>query len=205
MFLKPALLIKIVVTLLVVSGVTYLGRVGIADFMRLAPTAYVDSVMKGEVRPLPMDLVNAREQLLRAGSWDESNPLIPEYLGQVAFMHAQLLAFSPALQAIFLREAVEDFQVAIRLRPNSSVLWADRMTAGSWLLQINEKLGRDNYKQTELAVIQTAIRRAAVLGPWEPQILKQLVKVGTLRYAELSPDVRLVVDGAKLRARQLQL
>lgn len=77
--------------------------------------------------------------------------------------------------------------------------------AGSWLLQINEKLGRDAHKQAELAVIQKAIRRAAVLGPWEPQILKQLVKVGTQRYSEFTPDVQQVIDEARTRAKQLQL
>lgn len=200
------LLKKIILSLLVVPAVIYLARVGVADFLRLAPTTYIDSVQKGEVRPVPIDLVKSRDQLLRAQSWDKSNPLIPEYLGQVAFVRAQLIGFSPAVQAIFLREAVHYFQIATDLRPNSATLWADRMTAGSWLMQINAKLGlHDQNVQAELAIIQTAMCRASVLAPWEPSVLRQVIGVGQLRYFELTPEVRSIVDAAVSRAKQLNI
>ncbi len=203
---KYKLLFRISFTLLLLAALVWLARAGIADFLRLAPSAYVESVQKGEVPLVSAELIKYREQLLLARSWDKSNPLIPEYLGQIAFMRAQLISLSPTVQAVFLHEAIDDFKTAIDLRPNSAILWADRMTAGSWLLKINSKLGRDDgAAQPELADTKKAFRRASLLGPWEPQVLRQLVKVGTLRYAEFTPDERVLVDGAVARARRLKL
>ena len=197
---------KFVATLLLLPALIWLTRVGVADFLRLSPCAYVEAVQKGSERLVPADLVKARERLLLARSWDGSNPVIPEYLGQIAYMRAQLISLSPSVQAVFLREAIDDFQMAIAYRPNSAVLWADRMTAGSWLLEINSRLGLgDAIVKPELAAIGMALRRASVLGPWEPSVLLQLVKVGTLRYREFSAEDRVVIDVAVARAKQLGL
>ena len=200
------LLKKIVVTLLLLPALVYLTRVGVADFLRLAPCAYIEAVQKGGARLDPAELVKSRERLLLARSWDSGNPIIPEFLGQIAFMRAQLISLSPSAQAVFLREAIVAFQEAIELRPNSAFLWADRMTAGSWLLEINSRLGRnDGNVKSELSVIRMALCRASVLDPWNPQVLTQLVKVGTLRYMEFSPEERMIIDGAVARAKQLNL
>lgn len=200
------LLKKIVVTLLLFPALIFLTKVGVADFLRLSPCAYIDSVMKGGVRLDPNELDKARERLLLARSWDSSNPIIPEYLGQTDFMLAQLSGFSPAMQVVFLRKAAANFQSAIALRPNSAHLWASRMTTGSWLLEIDAQLGLDEATvKRELAVIRTAMHRIAVLGPWEPAVLIQLARVGTLRYKALPPDERAIIDAAVLRMKQLNL
>ena len=184
----------------------YLAKVGVADFLRLEPCAYVEAVQKGEVRLQPAELVKSRERLLLAAKWDPSNPLIPEFLGQIAFMRAQLVGFSPRLQMIFLNEAVDEFDRAISLRPNSAYLWASRMTTGSLLLETNEKIGRDEaVVKREFLVMSVAMRRADTLAPWNPSILKQMVKVGQRRYADFSPDVRLIIDGALARSARLGL
>lgn len=197
---------KIVITLLLLPALVYLTRVGVADFLRLEPCAYIEAVQTGAVRLDPAELVRSRERLLLASWWDSGNPIIPEYLGQIAFMRAQLISLSPTVQAVFLREAIVHFKKAIELRPDSAFLWADRMTSGSWLLEINSRLGRDgDLVESELSAIRMAFRHAAVLGLWEPQVLIQLVKVGTLRYMEFSPDERVLIDGAVGRAKQLNL
>ncbi|MCX7192186.1 MAG: hypothetical protein NTY60_00915 [Proteobacteria bacterium] len=203
---KSGLLFKIIFTLLLLPALAWLAKVGIADFLRLAPCTYIEDVQKGKERLIPARLLVSREQLLTARSWDSSNPLIPEYLGQIAIIRAQLISLSPTLQAAFFREAIDDFEVAIALSPNSAYLWADRMTAGSLLLEVNAKTGRDGqFAIHELAEISIALRRANELGPWEPKVLAQLVKVGALRYTEFSPDVRVLVDGAQKRAKKLGL
>lgn len=177
-----------------------------ADFLRLEPCAYVEAVQKGKMRVNPAELIRSRERLLLARTWDAANPIIPEYLGQIAFIRAQLISLSPSVQAGFLREAIGYFDSAIALRPNSAHLWAARMSAGSFLLEINAKPGRDKaLVEGELFLIGRALRRAAELGPWEPSVLQQIVGVGNLRYREFSPEERGVIDGAVARAKQLKL
>lgn len=201
---KIGLLFKIIFTLLLLPALIYLARAGVADFLRLEPCAYLEAVQEGKERVIPAELLRSRERLLLARSWDASNPIIPEYLGQIAIVRAQLVTLSPSLQAVFFREAIAEFNTGIALRPNSAYLWADRMTAGSSLLEANAKAGRDAaLVEGELAEISRALRHANELAPWEPKILAQLVRVGTLRYMELAPDDRLLIDGARARVKRL--
>jgi len=204
------LLKKILLALLLLPAMIYLTKVGVADFLRLAPCAYVEAVQKREIRLDPAELVRARERLIMARDWDSSNPDVPEFLGQIALMRSKLVDFSPRLQLIFLREAVQEFQYAVDLRPNSAYLWAARMTAGSWLLETNAKIDRDIDRDDglaahELSVMSQAMQRADILAPWDASILQQILRVGDLRYLEFSPEIRLIVDGAALRAKKLKL
>ena len=203
---RVGLLKKSILTILILAGLFYVARIGIADFLRQAPTAYVDSVQKHLVKLEPSKLVISRERLLEARSWDTANPLIPEYLGQIALMRSQLVGFSSRLQLIFLREAIREFDISIGLRPNSAYLWAARMTTGSWLLESSDKLGRDDVLSAhELLEISMAIRRANELAPWDPSVLQQIARVGSRHYAELSSDTRIMVDAAVVRAKKLNL
>jgi hypothetical protein len=203
---KFSLIIKLLFTLLLVSGMVYLAKIGVADFLRLEPTAYVEDVQKGIERPGAARLLEARDRLLSARSWDMGNPLIPEYLGQIAIIRAQLISLSPMLQEKLFREAVEDFDAALLLRPNSAYLWADRMTAGSLLLEANEKTTADTkLVEQELPVISIAMRHATDLGPWEPKVLAQVVRVGRLRYESFSDETRALVVEAVVRADKLHL
>lgn len=203
---KADLLMKIVVTLLLLFALFFLTKVGVADFLRLAPCAYIDAVHKGSERVKPTELLESRERLLLARSWDSSNPLIPEYLGQIAIIRAQLISFSPFIQSKFLRDAISEFETAIELRPNSAYLWADRVTAGSALLEANAKQVSDaEMIPQELIAISHAYLRASELGPWEPKVLSQLVRVGTLRYKEFTPEVKKLVDDAITRANKLSI
>jgi len=200
--LRSVSLIKIMLTLLILSAMVYLTKVGVADFLRLGPCIYVDELGNGAVRLDPDGLDHSRKMLLLARSWDDSNPVIPEYLGQTDFMLAQLVSFSPAMQVNFLRNAIADFDSAIVFRPNSAYLWAARMTAESWLLQIKAQIN-EPIDKSELKYISMALRRAAVLDPWGPSVLQQIVNVGTLRYMEFPPQDRLIIDEAVMRAKQL--
>lgn len=201
---KAALFLKILFTFVLLCALFWLARVGIADFMRLAPSVYIEEIQKGKTRPSAPELTVARNKLLAARAWDAGNPLIPEYLGQIAIIRAQMIFLSPLLQAKLFREAIADFDDAIALRPNSAYLWADRMTAGSLLLEVNEKTGPDTQlAQQALSKIGIALKRASELGPWEPKVLTQVVRVGKLRYDAFTPETRACVDAAVVRADKL--
>lgn len=200
----PDLLKKIVFTLLLLPALLYLSKVGIADFLRLAPCAYMDALMDGKAAFDEGELFRSRDRLLLAHTWDADNPLMPEYLGQIAYIRAQLASSSPSHRVGFLREAVDDFDAAIALRPNSSRLWVSRMVAGSFLLEAMSKVGRDELLAgRELAAIKLALRRAFVLGPWEAPVLRQIVRVGALHYKAFSAEERAMIDISVARARQL--
>ena len=200
--LKSGLLVKIALTILILSGMVWLARAGVADFIRLRPCAYIDGLAGGTVAFDPVELDNSRRLLLLARSWDPANPVIPEYLGQIDFRLAGLVAFSPAMQATFLRKVIADYDDAIALRPNSAYLWAARMTAGSRLLQV-KVLANEPVDETELKRISLALERAAILDPWNPSVLQQIVDVGALRYRDFSPENQKIVDEAVMRAKQI--
>lgn len=202
--LKSGLLVKILLTLLLLPSMLWLARVGVADFLRLEPCAYIEPLVSGTETYDPVRFDKARERLFLARSWDPGNPVILEFIGHTDLFLAQLSAGDPALQAGYLRKAVDDFDAAIALRPNSGYLWASRLTIGSWLLGLNSKLGRGRGDaRADFERIQLSLRRAAVLGPWEPPVLKQVVKVGMFRYGQFSPDERVIIDAAVARAKRL--
>jgi len=193
-------------TLLILPAMIYMAKLGVADFLKLAPCAYVEAVQLGKVPLDPVLLADAKARLLLARSWDASNPVVPEFLGQIALMRFHMTDFSPRVQMVFLREAASEFDKAIVLRPNSSYLWAARMTTGNFLIVTDEQVGRDPaLKARETSQLKLAMRHAADLGPWEKPVLSQIVKVGTLRYGELSSIERLLVDRAVERAKVLGL
>lgn len=202
--LKPGLLIKATLTLLVLTSLYWLTRVGVADFIRLRPCAYIDGLAKRTVQLDPVTLDQSRALLLLARTWDPGNPVVPEYLAQTDFILAQMLNFNPALQADFLRKAIVNLDLAITLRPNSAYLWAARMTTGDWLLQLNRRLDLPvDYE--ELARVEFALKRAAVLDPWNPSVLRQVVTVGKLRLLDFEPESRSQVEEAITRAKQMRI
>ncbi|MDD2720002.1 MAG: hypothetical protein PHH47_01685 [Gallionella sp.] len=196
---------KILVTLLVLPGFVFLVKAGVADFLRLAPCSYIESIQHG-ARIYPTELFAAREQLLSARQWDASNPIVPEFLAQIALIRYRLVSFSPKLQEMFLNEAIDELQRAIELRPNLPHLWAARMTAASWLIASNARGVVDEaLVKRELAAISIALHQAYVLAPSEPMVLQQIAVVGRLHYSELSVEDRDVIDGAVEQAGKLNL
>lgn len=200
--LKPGFLIKIILTLVVLTFLYWLTRVGVADFIRLRPCLYIDSLGKGSVQLNPVTLDQSRELLLLAHTWDPQNPVVPEYLAQTDFILARMLGFNPAMQANFLRKAIVNYDLATALRPNSAYLWAARMTTGNWLLQVNRQLALP-VDRVELARVEFSLKRAAVLDPWNPSVLRQVVTVGKLRLLDFEPESRSQVEKAILRAKQM--
>lgn len=202
---KSGFLLKILVTLLIMPPLVYLAEAGIADFLRLRACNYIDSLRSGAHLD-PVELDRSREYLLKAHRWDASNPVITEYLAQTDFSIAQLVPFSPVMQANFLHNAISNLDMAIASRPNSAYLSAARMTMGSWLLEIRSGLGaHSTLDDIELLRIQFELRRAAQLDPWEPSVLLQIVKVGKFRYREFPLVDQVIIDQAIARAVQLKL
>ncbi len=188
------------VTALMLAAIWFL-RIGLADFMRLEPGTYLDAIRASNASPSQVRLEEVRARLLAAAALDPGNPVVQEYLGQVAFYGAILSLPDANLQQRHLREALESYEAAIALRPNSGYLWASMMLTRQALLDLSRSTSPEGG---ETRVVE-AMRHAAQLAPWEPGIIEQIVWVGTLHYANLSIQDRAIVDGAAARARRLGL
>lgn len=207
---KFAKFLLIATTIGLVLFMFELSRIGIADFMRLEPGAYLDAVRASNARPLPAKLAAAREHLLVARTLDPGNPIIPEYLGQISFYRATLSEFDAQLQQEYFKDALENYEAAIAIRPNSGYLWASVMITRQALLDISRRVP-DVQKNTMLAdnhsfsEVVDAMRHAAQLAPWEPGVIEQIIRVGTIHYPELSVQDQAVLDSASVRAQKLGL
>ncbi len=193
--LNGAFLLKIALTLQFAFGMGYLGRAGMADFLRIASCVYIESVLDGTGRLDPVLLDRSRERLQLARLWDGENPNIREYLGKSDLLVAQLIRFSPELRARYLRQAIAHLDAAILLRPGSGQLWAARMTAGASLL----RTGLEQAEcRRETAAVATALRRAVALAPRVETVLKQVLDVGQIQ--GWSADERAIVESVRQRS-----
>lgn len=191
---------KIILTLLILLALGWLTKISVSDFLRLRPGAYMDAINSGMVQLDPVKFDQARDQLNLAHRWDKSNPVVLEYMSQIDLRLAQMLWFNPGLQEKYLRSALVNLDVALLLRPYSAYLWAAKMTAISWLMQHDKTVDRIQF-----AAMALALHRAAMLDPWDPSVLQQIMSAGTLHYKDFSTDDRSVVDAAVTRARYLHI
>ncbi len=201
--------LQIALTMSLVLVMIELFRLGVADFMRLEPAAYLDAIRASNARPSPDKLAEARDRLLAARTLDPENPIIPEYLGQVSFYQAMLASADARSQKEFFLDALVNYEAAIMIRPNSGYLWASLMLTRQALLDLAHVT--DMSTNTSVAAnydatgVVDAMRHAAQLAPWEPGIVEQIIWVGTKHYGELSAADRAIVDGASERAGKLGL
>ncbi len=190
---------KIMLVAALSVAMVYLGKVGVADFMRLEPCAYLDGVRASNTLPSPDRLEKARERLLLAQKIDSNNPIIPEYLGLVYYYRAQLSDFDAQLKRDFLESALASYTLAIKLRPNSGYLWSADMLLRQALMAATVPT------QSDLEPLFDSMRHAARLAPWEPGVVQQVVLVGKMHLADLGQADRTILDEAVERAKKLNI
>lgn len=200
---------------LLTAGIAFLAfelsRAGIADFLRLEPSAYLDSVQVSAKRPDPARLGAARDRLVLAREFDPDNPIIPEYLGIVYFHRANIVSGDQPLRIGYLETARDYYETALALRPNSGYLWAGMMAIRGALLDSRQSestypiddAGRAGLD--DLRGLGQALRHAIRLAPWEAPVLNVVVRTGMLHYKALAPEERGMVDAAVRRAKELGL
>jgi len=180
-------------------------RSGAADFLRLEPCAYLDSVQNAGKRPDPALLGRARERLELARSLDPGNPVVHEYLALVDVHRARLVAGDAALRGGYLESAETHYAAALALRPNSAYLWAGVAAVRSALLHdAGVQASRGSaITAGEARGYEAAASRAMILGPWEPGVLRTLALSASPHYAELSTNGRALIDEAQRRLKRL--
>lgn len=203
-------LMRSLLTVLLLAVAYFIGRVGLADFLRLEPTTYIDHVKEGKVRLSMEKLAQARTRLVLVERIDSSNPIIPEYLAQIAYFRAGYSGFDKELQRAYLREALEEYDSAIRLRPNSGYLWAGSMTVMHQLRSLDESADAQGLtvkleSDAQWHQMMVAMKHAIQLAPWERGVLAQVIMVGTKYYSVLSEEEMQLFDSAKRNAVSLKV
>ena len=206
---RQSMLLRWLLTAGIAFLVFELSRTGIADFLRLEPCAYLDSVQVSAKRPDPARLGVARDRLALAREFDPDNPIIHEYLGIVYFHRAVIAANDLPLRIGYLETARDHYKKALALRPNSGYLWAGMAVISGALLEsrpLNSPEladGAGGAIANDLRDLKQALAYAIRLAPWEPSVLSNVVKIGQLHYQALGPEERRWVDDAVRRARSL--
>lgn len=208
---RQGLLLRWLLTAGIAFLVFDLSRTGIADFLRLEPCAYLDSVQATAKRPDPARLGAARDRLALAWEFDPDNPIIHEYLGIVYFHRAGIVASDLPLRIGYLETARDYYAAALALRPNSGYLWAGMAVISGALLESRPSTsseladGAGGVIANDLRDLKQALAYATRLAPWEPSVLSNVVKIGQLHYSALGPEERRWIDDAVRRAKDMKL
>ncbi|MDA0225754.1 MAG: hypothetical protein O2975_06525 [Proteobacteria bacterium] len=113
----------------------------------------------------------------------------PEALGQMGTLGLAKMRESrvPAQALAAAQAARRDYRRALERRPTSPFLWANLALAKLYLDEIDDEMA-------------DALRRANLLGPWEPAVQQATVFVGLAAWHKLDADVHDVLAGAIERA-----
>lgn len=130
-------------------------------------------------QPTTDEWMLAQGKLLEARDFD---PGQPGYLEDLARLH-ELRALP--------REALDFQRKAARLRPGSPYTWA-------YIALLKERLFELDRE------FETALRNAALLGPWEPEVQIALAEAGFRHWDALAPETRAAMRANAARALRWQ-
>ena len=189
--------LRLLLSVLLLGLARLAGRQALGNYLALAPLAYLHDAQLPGAKPVRADLDVAVAQLRRAGAVDPGDPDIAAGLGQTRLLLAAQTTGAPRLA--LLDAALRDYRRATALRPNSPYLWAALMST----LYARARL--QPLSPSQGAELAQALRRAVRLGPWEPDVLLEVVSVGPAVYAVLDASARAALQLAAQHALALQL
>lgn len=151
---------------------------GIADLSAFSARA---SLLRPEPKLAPEAQqerwIRGRNALLRAIALDSRNP---NHYENLAIWYERAALRMPARHPVaeaYLRQALAYARTAIVARPGSPYTWMD-------LAVLKWRLGEFDPE------LQQAVRNAAHLGPWEPEVQLAAAGLAFTAYERLSPEAR---------------
>ena len=124
----------------------------------------------------------------------ELDPGQPNYLEDIARLHELRAAPVKAGEAPMqdqLRQALALQRQAARLRPGSPYTWAN-------IALLKARLPEPDRE------FESAVRNAALLGPWEPEVQIAIADAGFRHWGALTPETRTALSANALRALRRQ-
>ena|ERR1700687_5170630 len=116
--------------------------------------------------------LEVRNAFLRAQGLSPGDPNVEENLGVLHALRSERHDYIP--------QAFQYFMRALELRPSSPYTWAN----------LAEALYRDGRTDQ---TFEYALRRAAMLGPYEPEVQRTLADYGLAVWSEAAPETRAAV------------
>jgi tetratricopeptide (TPR) repeat protein len=173
------------------------GREGLAAIFAKQARHELDIGLKNQSTLSMESLDEADSHLSTALSIDQNNPFFLEDRGRLLDTRAMLVKWLPPEQRKQAWESSrKSFRKALVVRPISPYTWAN-------LALINSRLGEWN-EETQLA-----LRQAAILGPWEPEVQAIIADVGWAGWdkwpAELKPILEDNIVRGSIRQRETML
>jgi hypothetical protein len=164
---------------------------GLADLRALEARILVNSWEAARRRPSAAQWQLAHERLREAREFD---PGPPNYLEDIARLHElrglPLKAGDRRAQDD-LREALALQREAARRRPGQPYTWAN-------IALLKARLAEPDGE------FENALRNAALLGPWEPEVQLKLASTGFLHWDDLAPETRTALRANAARALRWQ-
>lgn len=143
-------------------------------------------------RPPSVEEWSEARGLLRAAR--ELDPGQPNYLEDIARLYElRALPLKPdnALARGYLRQALEYQREALARRPGSPYTWANVALLKARLAEADGEF-------------ESALRNAAMLGPWEPELQMAIADAGFRHWDALAPETRDALRANAARALRWQ-
>jgi hypothetical protein len=171
---------------LLAAGIYAAAQRGLADAYYLSARGALSGL--SEAAPADETLLAHAEAALRSAIASEpSNPIFTEQLGRVHELRALRAKRGDPVGRDALKQSLEQYRIAARMRPGSPYAWASIAML---------KFGLDDMDFE----FYGALERAARLGPWEPGVQLALADIGFAGWRLLAQPARKWVIGAIERA-----
>lgn len=164
---------------------------GLADLRAFEARSLIQGWELNRRTPSTADWTRARARLGEARALDPGQPEYAEESGRLYLARALRLPPGEELATDYARQGLEYHRQAVRLRPSASQSWA------------NIALLKARLPETD-AEFEAALRNAALLGPWEPDVQLVVAEAGFMQWTHLTPAARAAVRDTAARALRWQ-
>lgn len=162
---------------------------GLADLRAFEARMLFQSWESGRRQPSSEEWNLARGRLQEARELDPRQPNFLEDIARLDELRA--LSHKGGDATEYLRQALVLQRQAARLRPSSPYTWSNIALLKSRLAELDREF-------------EGALRNAALLGPWEPDIQIKLADLGFRHWTALAPETRAALDANAARALHRQ-
>jgi predicted Zn-dependent protease len=164
---------------------------GLADLRGFEVRVLVNSWEAKRRQPSVEEWNFARSRLNEARELDPGQPNYLEDIARLYEYRALPLKPNDALAQGYLRQALDYQREAVQRRPGSPYTWAN-------IALLKARLPEPDRE------FETALRNAARLGPWEPEVQIALADAGFRQWDALSPETRAALRANAARALRWQ-
>jgi len=164
---------------------------GAADLRGFEARVLVKSWEAKRRQPSVEEWTYVRRRLREARDLDPGQPNYLEDIARLYELRALPLKSGDALAQGYLRQALEYQREALRRRPGSPYTWSN-------IALLNARLPEPGRE------FESALRNAALLGPWEPGVQIALAEIGLRHWDALAPETRAAMRANVARALRRQ-